>query len=307
MQLKQNNIFQVIFHRNSILLMSIVLGFLFHDFAHVIKPYNILLLAIVMTASTSGFALKTMLPLSKSMKTMAQSLGLSYFVFGGITLLLSWFFIDDRMIFLGMVAIVASPPGVAVIPFTHILKGDMGYTMAGVIGCYLASIILMPLIFSFFVSGLDIDLSVVIKVMIYVLLIPLIISRFLRNDRVYPIVEKVRGRVVDIGFALIIFTVVGINSRVFTDQFELVVRVIIILFITIFVMGLTHYFVGRKQVSCLPKHISRNLILVIKSTGFTASIAVAVFGEKAAVPSAILAVFTLIYLMLMSVIVDQKK
>ncbi len=292
-----SKIYQTVFNRNLILIGAIIVGLIFSDFANTLKDYNFYILAVVMTLSTTGISMKGMLPISKSLKNMGVAIFLGYFVFSSLLIVLSWFLLDNKYLFYGMVIIAASPPGVAVIPFTHILKGDMNYTMVGTLGTYLASVVLAPFIIALFSGFEGLDSMQLVVIMIKVILIPFLISRLLLIQPIYAVVEKTRGHLVDVGFALIIYTAVGLNREVFFGNFEVLALISFILLLMMFGLGTLYEWVARRLKIAAPKSVSQKLLLTIKSSGFTASASMAIFGREAAIPSAILAVLVLVYLL----------
>lgn len=294
-------IYKILFNRNLVLVGAIVLGIALGGFSTVLKDYNIYILALVMTFSTTGISIKGMLPISKSIRTMGISVMLGYFIFSSVLLTLSWFLIDDTYLFYGMVIIAASPPGVAVIPFTHILKGDMNYTMIGTLGAYLSSIIMAPLIIAVFSGSSSLDPLQLMLIMVKIIVLPFLISRLLLHKKIYPTVLKIRGRLVDFGFALIIYTAVGLNRSVFFENFEILALISFIFAVSMFGLGSLHGFISKRLNTKKETIVSQNLLLTVKSSGFTASTSMAVFGKDAAVPSAILAVLVLVYLLYLSI------
>ncbi|MGD9995207.1 MAG: bile acid:sodium symporter family protein [Salinivirgaceae bacterium] len=300
-------IYQTLFNRNLILIGAIIVGLVFSGFANTLKDYNFYILAVVMTLSTTGISMKGMLPISKSLKNMGVAIFLGYFVFSSLLIVLSWFLLDNKYLFYGMVIIAASPPGVAVIPFTHILKGDMNYTMVGTLGTYLASVILAPFIITLFSDSEGLDSMQLLIIMVKVILIPFLISRLLLFQPIYAVVEKTRGHLVDFGFALIIYTAVGLNREVFFGNFEVLALISFILLLMMFGLGTLYEWLARRFKIASPKSVSQKLLLTIKSSGFTASASMAIFGREAAIPSAVLAVLVLVYLLYLSIRNDIKQ
>jgi BASS family bile acid:Na+ symporter len=292
---------KILLNRNTILVLAIVMGLAFNKGSEFLKHYNIYILAIVMTFSTTGIAMKGLLPVRRTLRRMGGSILLGYFIFSSVLLVLSWLLIGNKLLFFGMVVIAASPPGVAVIPFTHILKGDMNYTMVGTLGAYIAGVVLSPLIIYIFSGSSDLSPTQLLWVMVKIIVIPFMLSRVLLLKKIFPVVEKARGRVVDLGFALIIYTAVGLNRHVFFENFQVLGTITLIFFISMFVLGWLHRKVSRKMAISNPIMVSQNLLLTVKSSGFTASASLAIFGKDAAVPSAVLAVIVLVYLIYLSV------
>lgn len=292
--------YKALFNRNTILVVAIILGLVINDLSFVLKDYNIYILAIVMVFSTSGISTSGLLPVSHALKIMGTSVMLGYFIFSSVLLFFSWLLVNDNYLFYGLVVIAASPPGVAVIPFTHYLRGNMNYTMIGTLGAYLASIFMAPLIITIFSGSDALKPSQIALIMVKIIILPFLISRVLRTKKVYPLVEKIRGRIVDIGFAIIIYIAVGINRQVFFNNFDVLAIISLLFFVSMFLLGALYNFFAHKLHINPSVRVSQNLLLTVKSSGFTASVSLAIFGKEAAVPSAIMAVLVLVYLIYLS-------
>lgn len=293
--------YKVLFNRNTILVVAILLGLLVNNLSLRLQDLNIYILAIVMIFSTSGISTSGLLPVRNSLKIMGTSILLGYFIFSSVLLFLSWLLVKDTYLFYGLVVIAASPPGVAVIPFTHYLRGNMNYSMVGTLGAYLASIFMAPLIISIFSGSDALQPTHIAWIMIKIIIVPFLISRLLRIEKMYPLVEKIRGRVVDFGFAIIIYIAVGINRQVFFDNFEVLAIISLLFFVSMFLLGALYNILATYFQVNAAIRVSQNLLLTVKSSGFTASVSLAIFGKEAAVPSAIMAVLVLMYLIYLSV------
>ena len=214
--------------------------------------------------------------------------------------------IDEKDLFYGFVVIVATPPGLAIVSFTTIYKGNTKYSLIGLLGVYLIAIFVTPFIIAIFSEGTEINTSRLIITTLELIVLPIILSRLLLLKKVFPVVEKIRGKVVNWGFALIIYTVVGLNSKAIFSDFQDLLRISLIIFTSIFILGLAHWLITKKKVS-LENRISSNLMLTIKSSGFAAGTTLAVFGERSALPAAIMAVFVLLYLIFVGFMYSKKQ
>jgi BASS family bile acid:Na+ symporter len=292
---------KIILNRNFILIVSVILGLTIGDIAHYIKDYTFYILAIVMTFSTTGINRKDLFPLKSMIKPMIIGSLLNYVVFGTVIITLAYFLMPTPKLFLGFVIIASTPPGVAVIPFSDILHGDLKYGVLGTLGAFLSSLLFAPLILNMF-SGLEggINSMDLFWTMVELVLIPLILSRLLLYKPIYPTVQKIRGKVVNYGFAIILFTAIGLNRQVFFSDFKTLALVSLVLFISIFVLGFV-YAQLCKFMKFDPKiSITQNLLLTIKSSGFAVVTALTLFGEEAAIPSAILSIVILAYLIFLN-------
>ena len=298
---------KIILNRNFILVFAVIMGMALGDYAIHIKDYTIYILAITMVFSTTGIDSKALLPVRKLFKPMLVGTFLNYFVFGSIVLVLAWFLMPSKDLFLGIVVIVAAPPGVAVIPFSGILKGDIEYSILGVFGAFLASIIIAPVLVEIFANGASISAWSLFILMIKLVLIPLIASRLLLYKPIFKYVAKIRGKVVDWGFAIIIFTAVGMNRDVFFSDPKILILASIVLLTGTFVIGSLYELLSKKAGVKYERSITQVLLLTIKSSGFSVVTAMTLFGKEAAIPSAILAVIVLLYLLFLSIRLEFKK
>lgn len=297
---------KILQNRNFILIAALVIAFASPGAAPYFKEYTLYLLSIVMTFSISGISFKIFNDYKSVLKTSAISIFLNYFIHGIVVMSLAYLFFDDKNIILGFAVIAATPPGVAVIPFTFSFKGDLNFAFKGILGTYLASIILTPLIIEIFASGSNISPTEIIYTIIKVIVVPLILSRFLRHPKIFETVEKHRGKVIDWGFALIIYTAVALNKQLIFNEFYIVAKTSLILFIALFGAGFLFNFLLKNKIS-KELLVSQNLMLTIKSSGFAIATALTLFGEESALPSAIMSIMVLLYLLFLGIIFDIKK
>ena len=254
-----------------------------------------------MTFSTTGIDTKALFPLKSMIKPMIIGSILNYVVFGTVIISLAYFLMPTPDLFLGFVIIASTPPGVAVIPFSGILHGDLKYGVVGTLGAFLSSLFFAPLILNLF-SGLEdgINSMDLFWVMVKLVIVPLLLSRVLLYRPILPTVQKIRGKVVDFGFAIILFTAIGLNRQVFFSDFGTLGLVSLVLFLSIFVLG-SLFSKLCKIMKFDPKvSITQNLLLTIKSSGFAVVTALTLFGEEAAIPSAILSIAILAYLLFLN-------
>ncbi len=297
-------ILRIINNRNFLLIASLVLGLAIGKGAQVLKPFVLPILAVVMLFSSTSFKLASLLNYRKSIRIIVVSFILNFVVFGIILLSSSHLLFTDHDLLAGFVVIAATPPGVAIIPFTVMYKGDVNYSTIGVLGSYLLAIIVSPLLIQVFVPEASIDPWKIVIIMLEVVLIPLILSRILLWKKIFPVVEKIRGKVVNWGFAMIVYTIIGLNRTVIFSDLELLIKVSLVFLLTMFVPGLVYELMFRKSVR-YERRVSHSLMLTIKSSGFAAGTALALFGPEAALPAAFLAVFVLLYLIIAGLVYNH--
>lgn len=287
--------------RNLVLIIAVILGLLIGDYAHYLKNFTVYILALVMAFSMTNISTKSLYPLSKLIKPALVGALLNYFIYAAIMITCAWLLIDDRELFYGFIIIATTPPGVAIIPFSTILKGDVEYAIKGVLGAFLCTIFFTPFLVGFFTREDGISSTSLFLLMVKTIIIPLVISRLLLIHPIDKGIKKIQGKVVDYGFACLIFIAVGVNRTVFFEQTNILLGIAIVLFISHFVVGYAHEKLIGKWTKNEALLISDNLLLTIKSSGFAVVTALQLFGQKAAIPTAVLPIFVLIYLIFLSV------
>ena len=180
-----NTLFRFVLKRNFILVFAVVMGFAIGEYAEYIKHYTIYILGLTMLFSTTGISTKALFPLKNLIKPILVGTFLNYIVFGSIVISLAWLVFGNSELFIGFVVIVAAPPGVAVIPFTSILNGDIKYAIIGVLGAFIASIFIAPVLIGAFSGGESVDATKLFILMIKLVLVPMLLSRFLLHKSIF--------------------------------------------------------------------------------------------------------------------------
>lgn len=291
------SLLKIIRNRNTILIFAVLAGLVFGKSAGPLQSYTIWVLAIVMLVSTTGITVRSLVPLRNTLSTFGVSILFNYVIFSAVAIFLAYLFFPLGAYFMGFVVIAFSPPGIAVIPFSQILHGNGDYTILATMGSYIAAVVLLPWIFSLSPGGAELDRLDILLFLGKIIVAPLILSRFLLFKSIKPIVESIRGRVTDWGFAFIIFVAVGLNRHVFFDISDILIKSVIIIVLLTFGLGALYTWLNRKfEWVNSQTEVSQKLLLTIKSSGFTATTSLALFGKEAAVPSAVMAVMVLVYL-----------
>lgn len=298
---------RLILNRNFILVFAVIAGLAAGDKASVLKNYTFLALATTMAFSMTGISLKSLVNPGKMLVPMFMGALLNYAVFGLLLVGLAWLVMPTKELFYGFVVIAAAPPGVAIIPFATILKGDVEYAIAGVLGAFLASVFVAPVFVSLFANQQGISSYSLFIMMVQLVIIPLIISRFLLYKPLFRYVHPIRGKVVDWGFAIMIFVAVGMNRQVFFSTPKILLLVSFVLLVMTFGLGWAYGLVAGRLHTSLPRITTQKMLTTIKSSGFSVFTALTLFGKEAAIPSAVLAVVVLIYLIYLSVKVEKIK
>jgi BASS family bile acid:Na+ symporter len=203
-------------------------------------------------------------------------LALNYGLLSGLILLLAWT-MPEGALRNGFIVMAATPPAVAVLPMTRLLKGDVRLTLYAESLSYLASMLLMPAIIFASTRQTAISPGYMLQISVLLILLPAIASRFVRRlslDSVLPI---------NLGFFLVTYTVIGLNQgALWTD----IGSVAWIALARTFVIGLLVFAsciaagIGREQA------ISYMLFGSYKNLGMAAAVSLMLFGPEAGVPAA---------------------
>ena len=286
---------RILRNRNFILLLAIVLGLAAGGGAHFTQALVLPALAIIMTLSTSSLTNRDFLDLKAMPRPILASVILNYLVLGGMLLLLAWWFIDDPEIWAGFVILASVPPAVAVVPYSYVLSGNTRFSLIGMMGAYLAALVLTP-VGMMLLLGVDfLDPMRLVNILVQLIVIPLVLSRVLLFTGLSQRIERWRGTIVNWGFFVVVFTVIGLNQKVFFGQFEVLFKIALISFIVTFVLGHAIEFVSRALKVNRQTMVSLVLMGTKKNFGLASAIALALFSEVASIPGAVCIVFAVLH------------
>lgn len=284
-------------HRDFVIGLAIVFGLIFGDKARMLSDISVYTLSLVMVVATSGFSFRSWLPLKNALIPFATSIFLNYFIFSLIIIGLSWLFMPNQALFTGFVLIAAAPPGPSVIPFSASLKGDINFSLTGVFGAHLAAMALTPLLLFLVLGNSVVEPGKIFIMMLKLIVFPLIISRFLRYKKLLPVVEKYRGAVINWGFFLVIMPIIGLSKYAFFTHPQILFLVSLVCLLSMFGLGFLYAWLMFKIRKNKAFVVSTTLMLVTKSSAFSAVTAINFFGKEASIPSAILSVFVTLFIM----------
>jgi len=289
-----------------VLVFAIITGLILGDILKPLADISLYTLALVMVISTTGFTLKSWLPVQRALRDIVYSSFLSYFLFGGIVILSSYLIFGTNEYWVGFVIIAITPPGVAIIPFTSMLKGNIDFSITGVFGAHITAMIIAPITLLLLLGKSAIEPFEIFMVLVKLVIIPLIISRFLRHKKTIGFFDKYRGKLTNWGFYFVIAPIVGLNRDLLFSDWFLVLKILSVFIIGMVVLGFFYQYFIYKQKMLSGKIISTTLLLTIKSSAFAAVTAYTYFGEKAALPAAVMSVFVIVYFLIFPFINKQS-
>ncbi len=302
-----NALLKIVNHRDFVLILALVVGFLLGERTAILAEISIWTLGLVMVFATTGFSFRNWVPLSNAFRPIGWAALLNFGVFGAVVISMAWMFFYETHypFFIGLVLVVASPPGPSVIPFSALLEGDQHFSVTGVFGLHLLAMMLTPLILLALLGQAMINPITILKIMAQLILIPLVISRLLRHPRVLPSIEQARNSVIKWGFFLVIAPIVGMSASVFLSEPLSALKISGVLVIAMFLMGFIYHMGMRRLGKPRGWIISSTLMMVIKSSAFAAVTAFMFFpgDAKVALPAAVVSVFVTLFIVLYSQLV----
>jgi BASS family bile acid:Na+ symporter len=293
-------ILKILRSRDFLLAFSIALGLAWGDGAKVVEKAVLPVLALVMTLSVMGVPGSAFRSPKALIVPSLVGLLLNYGILGGLLLGLNFVLIRDDTLRAGFVIMAAVPPAVAVIPFTLLLKGDSPFSLVATIGCYLGALVIMPLITLTFLGEGFADSRKLVMIMLELIFAPLVISRVLRWSGADKKIDPWKGTLTNWSFALVTYTIVGLNRNLFLSQPLSIAPVAAIALASTFLLGFGIEGIGRLFGVDKEKRISMVLLGTHKNTGLAAGLALTLFSDKTALPATVSTIFMIVYIIWLS-------
>jgi bile acid:Na+ symporter, BASS family len=282
-------------NRNFLLVLAITLGLFFGKGAQETGKMIIPALAVIMTLSVMGIPDQLFRSPRAFWSPVFSGLAIHYGVLSGLLFLLNNLLIRDPALKIGFVLVLAVPPAVAVIPFTMILKGDLIFSLMATIGCYLAALVIMPIITLGLIGSGFINRQKLFLIMIELIIIPLLLSRFLKWRNYSGTIEPYKGTIINWGFFLVTYTVVGMNRNIFLSHPAMILPVMIVALAGTFLLGGVIEKIGGKIGMDPQKLTSLILLGTQKNTGLAAGLALTLFDDRTALPATVCTIVMIIH------------
>lgn len=288
--------FKFLGHRNFILPLAFVLGFTCPQLAQWTKSLTIPALALVMTVSIVQIPTRQMLKWQGLVKPLAIGILFNYLLLGSLLLISSRWFIRSEAIRVGIILLASAPPGIAVIPFTSLLGGNLILSLLALFGTYLSAFLIMPGLIFLLTGAEGFPISRLFFALVQLIIFPVFFSRLLFFKDFYKSILAWKGTIVNWGFFVVIFTAIGLNQKSFLSQPDILIKISLI--------ALISAFLGFPLLNLLLKKIGVNqedrtsmiLLGTIKNSGFAAALALTLFDETTSIPAAIFSAIYALYL-----------
>jgi BASS family bile acid:Na+ symporter len=141
----------------------------------------------------------------------------------------------------------------------------------------------------------SVDVVELLKVLLLLIIVPLVLSRFVRRARFS---ERVRGAATNLTFFFFFLIVVGANKNIFFQDTPIVLALAIASFVTIFGVGLLvdRALKGRDN----PARRTLTMFATIKNTGLAIAVALSIDMPEMAIPPTMLVIFEMIWVIYLS-------
>ena len=270
--------------------LALLFGIFLPGLADDLKDFVIPALAVIMTLSLMGLKFSKIRP-----SVIMPYLLLNYLFLSGIIVFFTYLLIDDKDLMLGFYIMAAAPPAVAIVPFSKLLEADAVEAAISNAGIYMASLLLMPIIM-ILLTGSTASFFEILEALIILIILPIIVSRFLHIKRT--------KESINIGFFIVIYAIIGLNVENFSFYLY---PVIIIAFLRTFFSGSIILFASLKNETIFETSMVRALFASYKNNGFTAGVALVIFGNEASIPAAICILFEILLFNYYSALKNKLK
>ena len=278
-----------------VFMLAMAVGLAFGRGASYTEPALVPVLALIMTVSIWGISAKIFLDLKRILFPVLVALVLNYVILSGTYIGLSALTISDPDLHTGFVLMAAVPPAVAVIPLTYLLGGNTRFSLVGNVAAYIAALAITPAICILFLGTNFIEPVRLLVILAELIIAPLVISRIIRRTRIMSAVERWREPVVNWGFFLVIYTIVGLNRDTFLQEPNTLLPAAAIAFAGTFVLAEVINRISRLLGVEKADRISLMLLGSRKNNGMAGAVALIFFDARAAMPAAVVLAFSVIH------------
>lgn len=291
-----------------ILALALVAGIVVGQGAEYTRTAVTPLLAVIMTLSLVGVSSDVFHGGVGLIRPALLALLLNYVILGGVLILLAFVLLDDPSMRAGFVLIAAVPPAVAVIPFTYRLGGDVDFTLIGSVAGHIAAFVLTPVITVLALGASLVQPFHLLTALLQLIAAPFLVSRLLRRSTaIRGWLDSHRGTLVNWGFFVVVYTIIGLNRGAFLSFSSDLLRVGLISFVSTF--GLAHLVYATARVTGAAKQarVSYTVMAAWKNYGLAGAIALTYFGEVAALPAAVTTAFAIVNFIVLGTTIAVRR
>jgi BASS family bile acid:Na+ symporter len=286
--------------RDLVLLAALALGLVVSGPARFTHHAVLPLLALIMTLSLLGVTSADLRSVRRLAAASWRGVALSYGVQSGVLIALSLVLPMPAQLREGFWIIAAAPPAVAVIPFTEVLGGDRPFSLLAMSGCYLAALVLMPLMFLVFWELEAFNFWELVRVLLLLVAGPLAASRAILALGWGPTLEPVRGLVSNWSFFVVCYSLVGLNAPGILQRPAEVWPAAAGAACATVALGAVLEAAWRRAGVERARRASLVLLATLKNYGLAGGLALELLGTRSALPAVASVVMMFIHLLLYS-------
>ncbi len=290
-----------------ILALALAAGIAFGQGAVYTREAVTPLLAVLMTVSLVGVSSDVFRGGKRLVRPIVLALLLNYALLGGVLIVLAFSLLGDQNLRAGYVLIAAVPPAVAVIPFTYRLGGDVSFSLVGSVAAHIAAFVFTPLITLLALGTSLVQPEQLLMALLQLIAAPFVISRLIRRStRLVGWLNVHRGTLLNWGFFVVVYTIIGLNRDAFFHFSQDLLRVGIVSLTSTFGLAYIVLLLARAGGADRSMQISYAVMGAWKNYGLAGAIALLYFGELAALPAAVTTAFAIGNFIVLSAIVAAR-
>lgn len=282
-------------NRNVIFVIGLLGGLLFPHASPLTRHLVLPALALAMALSTMEIDSGVFRRPRSLLFPALIGIVMNYVILGNVIIGLAALMIIDEMTWIGFVLLASVPPAVAVIPFSGFLKGNGLLSLMGTAGAYVGALLIMPLMALGLLSTTELDPFKLVLITLELIVLPLAVSRWLIQKGIREKIDPYRGTVTNWSFFLVIYTLIALNRSVILGQTLHLAPIASISVLTMFLLG--HLIDWISSLFHLPKDTRTSLVLLgtLKNQGLAGGVALTLFSQEAALPSAVSTIVMILY------------
>ena len=296
----------ILLNRNFIFVSALIAGFIFGETLEIFSFLNIPILIVIMSVAVTETDLSQFKNVKKTLRPVAAGILLNYFFIFALILILGKLFMIEGDLWAGLVLTAATPPGLAIMPFTALLGGNIFFAAAATFSAFIAALVFTPFLTSVFAGGGVISFSEIFNLFFLMIIIPVIVGSVMRKAGLAGFAKKVHGNVVNIGFGVIFAVISGVNRSIVFEYPGELLRLIIIFAIAVYGAAYLFKFILAKTNIDKKTAMSIIIIVSVKNSIFGAAAGYELISPLGAAPGTLMTFVILSYLMFIERIVNFK-
>ena len=274
----------VLLNSQAMLVLAIISGFLFPDIGSFIGSYMVVVIAMLMTVSMRKVSIRGLT--SYQWRDVLGLLAVNYAVLSSVYFLVAWLLFDgvyqSSIILLGLM-----PPAVGIISLTYLLDGALETSFVAEVFGYALSLFLIPLGMHLSL-GDTVSLWSIGKVLVYMIIMPFIVSRGVRwaESNAAVLTEERFKIVFNISYASAFFGSIALNrDRILANPETALWMAAVLLSVRVVMSVMTHSWLKSRLRH--PLDVDFVLFSSLKNGGAALGFAVMLFGAEATLPLAV--------------------